>query len=196
MKIFYYILFLSLIFTDYLFSQSEKNEIIKVDTVVVEQQGKKDFKKYDFYNDYLASLPKINDTLAIENSKKISIISAKCEFSLYLLGGSVSWDVSLICDNTTFGFKCFVDREGLGANRPIIPYFGSGLGYVTSKSDNIILKFNICPNLWLVNNYTSTKFGLDLGGDIILWKRFSIGMTHHVLEDTGFTFLTVGYINL
>jgi hypothetical protein len=167
-----FVVVLTIIFNAYLCSQTEENETIKVDTVtrvdtiVVEQQEKKDFKKYDFYNDYLPNLPKINDTLAIENSKKISIISAEFEFSLYLLGGSVSWDISSIRGNTTFGFKCFVGRSGLGANRPIIPCFGPVLGYVTSKSDNIILKFNICTNLWLVNNYTSTEFSLELYEEI------------------------------
>ena len=103
MQRFSFILVLSIIFTGYLFSQSEENEIIemytltKANTIVAtetdttifselvnEQEGQTDLSKYNFYNDYLADLKKtsfihsdITDTLAINDCKKTGIISAK-----------------------------------------------------------------------------------------------------------------------
>ena len=98
MRKFYCIIILFFISTGYLFSQTEENKIISVDTVITvdtvvvtkadtivitnpinEPEAKKDFLKHDFYNDYLPSLPKtspVKDTLAIKK-EKIGIILAE-----------------------------------------------------------------------------------------------------------------------
>jgi hypothetical protein len=189
MKKLHYILVLSIIFTGYLFSQTEENETIKVDTftkvdtVVVEQQEKKDFEKYDFYNDYLSNLPKTNDTPAID-SKKTGIFSAR--FGSVIANNAISFTLDIpIIDTINFAVKYF--KVGLGfENGDLISGFGLGLGYVASRSDNVILRFNIYPSLgfskgtYVINDRikekTDTRFGLNLGGDIILWKVFSVGL--------------------
>ena len=185
MKTLYYVLVLFIISTGYLFSQSEENETIKVDTVikkdtvVVEQQEKKDFKKNDFYNDYLHSLPKTNDTFAIDDNKKTGIISAKAECTFFFLGGSVIWNMPLrYYSNITFASKCLLSVEG-GSDDGISTCFGLGLGYVNSESANTTLRVNIYPVLWTnYHKYTNNTFvyGLNLGGDIIFGNIFSIGL--------------------
>ena len=155
MQRFSFILVLSVIFTGYLFSQSEENEIIKTDTVVViepvdEQKEKKDFKKNDFYNDYLSSLKKNNSisldtttTFAIDDCKKIEplyIGSLKVGAILIFPVVSVGIDIPIY-----YRFNIAAEFSGVGwISGGVGWYYGLGVGYtiVRTKCDNFILKLN------------------------------------------------------
>jgi hypothetical protein len=212
MKKFHYILVLSVIFTVYLFPQTEENETIKVDkvtrvdTIVVEQQEKKDFKQYDFYNDYLSNLQKTNDTLVIDNSKKTLIFSARFGNLLLTFAGSITLDlIDLpIIGNASFATKCFYVLGGdPGGSSMFAPGFGLGLGvYRYSEIGNIIGKLNIYPSLSNVSFglYGNKKvvLGLNTGYDIIFGEVFSIGIDIFIfpfIEKKGYSnsiLLTVG----
>jgi len=217
MKTLYYVLVLSIIFTGYLFSQSEENEIIemytltKANTIVAtetdttifsehvnEQEGKEDFIKYNFYNDYLADLKKtsfintnIADTLAVNDCKKTGIISAKAECTLFFLGGSVTWNMPLrYYSNITFASKCLLVVEG-GSGGGISTGFGLGLGYIAKRSDDVILRFNIYPSFMFTHN-EKFIFGIIAGTDVIIWNVFSVGIDAFVFSGHFYPFPTVG----
>jgi len=194
MKRFKYILVLTIIFTSYIFSQVEENEIIdmdtvtRVDTVIVEQEGKKDFKNYDFYNDYLANLPKTNksDNLktnddklpTINDSTKIIIISAKLGYLVFWVNASVTLDIP-IDYNFNFATKCF--SFGIlnpGGSNKYWKGLGLGIGVVTKKTDNVIIKYNMYPSLVVSDKDHGEKvgFGMNIGMDVILWKVLSVGL--------------------
>ena len=197
MKKFSFILILSFISTCYLFSQSEENEIIKVDTVVVKQQEKKDFKQYDFYNDYLPNLPKTNksDNLktnddklpTINDSTKITIISPELGFLLLWLNASVALDIP-IDYNFNFVAKCFYfGAFDIGGGSEYWKGVGLGIGVVTKKTDNVIIKYNICPSLVVSDKDHGEKvgFGMNIGMDIILWKALSFGLDTTIIDKKG-----------
>ena len=84
-------------------------------------------------------------------------------FSFY----SIGLDVPIYC-NINFSFNYFNGRTvkfegGLGE-----PFSGFlfGLGYVLKKTDNFIVKFNICPGIMSFKE--EREFGLSLGVDILL----------------------------
>ena len=193
MKRFSFILVLSVILTGYLFSQSEENEIINTDTVididsvivaepVNEQEGKEDFIKYDFYNDYLADLKKtsfintdIADTLVINDCKSTGVVSAKFGSLIFLNVGFVTCDIPIDCKtnivvNGLYGVGMGVD----GGQYGVFSGFGLGLGFASKKTSNVIIRGNICPSLLYGNGKTS--FIINIGTDVILWKVFSIGL--------------------
>jgi len=195
-----FILILSIIFTGYLFSQTEGNETIKADTVInidsvvvadpVNGQKKKDFKKYDFYNDYLPSLPKTtktNDKLTIDDSTKISIISAKLGFLLFWANASVTLDIP-IGYKSNFAAKCFYfGALDPGGNSKYWKGLGLGLGIVTKKTDNVIIKYNMYPSLVVSDRDHGEKvgFAMNIGMDVILWKVLSVGLDVIIFDKNG-----------
>jgi len=182
-----YFLVLFFIFTAYLFSQTEENKlismdtIIRVDTVIV--------IKIDTV--VVANL--INEHKEeIDDCQKIGIISVKAGSLIFINAGYVTWDVPITC-KTTIAAKSFYGGGGFEHGK-IFSGFGLGIGFVSGPGD-IITKFNICPSLGFIHTYKKEKplFGLNVSGDIILWKVFSIGLDIIVFnKDTGAILPTIG----
>jgi hypothetical protein len=191
MKRYYYILVLSIIFTAYLFSQTKENEIVKVDTYI--NTDSVAVTKIDTTVVEVDYLKTTDDTLAIDDCKKTGIISARLGSLLFYFSGSVTWDIPITC-NTNFAAKCFYSGGGDlgGSHSQVISGFGLGLGYVTKKTDNVIIRYNIYPSLGVVRHNKAVKFGLNVGGDIILWKVFSIGLDFIAFDGTFVLLPTVG----
>jgi len=194
MKPLYYVLVLFIISTVYLFSQSEKNEIIRVDTVVIEQQEKKDFKKYDFYNDYLADLKKTGDTLAIKrNDMEIPYISsvkigAGLPFGIVSFGMDIPiyYRLSIVAELGC----CVGGIEGIFADL----YYGLGLGYIAvrTRNDKFILKLNsyICKisHLSTEKGFDTDKLTFHIGSDILFKMSkhtyISFGVASFIVQST------------
>jgi hypothetical protein len=161
MKQLYYILFLFVIFTAYLFSQIEENKLIKKDTVIV--------IKVDTV--LVAELVNIVAE-SINNCKETSVVSAKAGVGILAATLSATWDVPIGC-NTNFVSKCFygLSIPKLDISRSNMPSFhfvnfGLGVGSVVKKTDNVIIKYNICPTLQFIKGQ-NMKLGLNLGTDIM-----------------------------
>ena len=217
MKKLNYILALLFIFTAYLFSQTEGSETIKVDTVVRidtiqieeadttvlevsvidtivvaepvnKQDEQTDLSKYNFYKDYLSSLqPK--DTLLLKDCKATNIISARAGIGLFAVAFSTTYDTPISC-NVNIAVKCFTgyvvndfDRGG-----GIFFNFGVGLAHVIRKTDNSMVKVNLCPTLMFVKG---VKFGVNLGVDVIFAKIISIS-PEVLLCSSGYFMLSFG----
>ena len=208
MKRLYYILVLFFIFTGYLFPQVEENEkiemytltkvntivaakadtitIAKIDTTIfaeiVNEEEKKDFIKYDFYNDYLAGLKKnsfihsdITDALSVDDCKKTGIISARVGTIIVVGAVSVTWDVPISC-KINFATKGFYgEHVVVESGNDVFSGFGIGLGYVAKRTNNVIIRFNIYSSL-VYSHDEKVVFGINVGTDVILWKVFSIGI--------------------
>ena len=215
----YYILFCFFIFTNYLFSQVEENEIINTDTIigynidsvvatkidttifsepVNEIEEKTDLSKYNFYNDYLADLKKtslihsdIADTLAINDCKNIGIISAKFGSLILLVNaGFITWDILINC-KTTIATKVFYGGT-IFTTDDIFSGFGLGVGYVPKKTGNVIIKGNIYVYaMYFDKRISYDRFGINLGMDVI-WKVFSVGIDTFVFKDGFLPLLTLG----
>jgi len=217
MKKFSFILILFFISTCYLFSQTEEDEIIemytvtnantititKTDTVIVaetinKQEEQTDLSKYNFYNDYLVDLKKtifihsdIADTLAVNDCKETGIISAKFG-SLVLLvnAGSITWDILINC-KTTIATKVFYGGIVFGFH-DIFSGFGLGLEYVSKKTNNVILRYNLYASLMNHYKQVGPGPGINIGTDVILWKVFSVGLDVFVFKGYFLPFLTAG----
>jgi hypothetical protein len=197
MKKYYYILLLSIIFTAYLFSQTEENEIVKVDTVikidtiivikvdtiVVAKPVSKQEEKTNLSN-YI-----YHDTLAIDDCQKTGIISAKLGSLIFINIGSVTLDIPITC-KLGFAAKGFYEIRSISPRSG----FGLGLGYVHKYvTDDIIIKGNVIyPFLGLGVTKNKTRFGLNVGGDIIFSNIFSVGLDFTAFEKQILPFLTVG----
>jgi hypothetical protein len=220
MKTLYYVLVLFIISTVYLFSQSEENEIIEMytltnantlvatetDTTIVsepvnEQEEQTDLSKYNFYNDYLADLQKTSfihsdDTLAVNDCKKTGIISAKGGITIadgtVVSAISVAWDIPISC-KINFATKYFYGEYGniMDAGGEAFSGFGLGVGYVSKRTNNIILRHNIYIAL-LNLHHKGFYLGINIGTDVILWKVFSVGMDASVFNGHFYLFPTVG----
>ena len=174
----YYVFILFFISISNLFSQTEGNETIKIDTIIrvdtvtaieidttmveesVSEKEKKEFVKLDFYNNYLPSL-KPKDTLVI-----ISIISPRIVVGPLLVGVSFTWDCPI---NHRFNFSsaAFLVAGLLDVGT----MYCFGLGIVPARTNNFILKFNIRPDLIIVHK--ASIFGLNIGIDFI-YKAISL----------------------
>ena len=209
MKRFSFILVLSIIFTGYLFSQSEENKLIsqveeneiiemytltKANTIVAtetgttifsepanEQDEKKDFKKYDFYNDYLADLKKtsfihsdIEDTLAINECKETGIILVELFGNPSMVGLSATLDIPISC-NINIASICSGAIGGVDGGSPVLLFLGAGVGYVFVKTDYFILRSRACLGLLRdqgKDNGLIDRPGLNLGADILFRVKF------------------------
>jgi len=193
------LLVLFIIFTGYLFSQYERNEILEedtitpantavvteIDTVVIEEsvsepKEKKDLSNYDFYKDYLDYIKKTNsmdDTILVNECKKTGMISAKAGIGFFMGTTSLSLDIPLDC-NKTIMFK--YGRSGGGMNDGNFEsyFFVVGSGVVTKRTENFIFKLNTCVGV-MSNERKTWGMGFTLGADMLfkIYKScyFSIG---------------------
>jgi hypothetical protein len=173
MKRYYYILFLSLIFTAYLFSQTEENEIVKIDTYI--NTDSVAVTKIDTTVVEVDYLKTTDDTLAIDDCKKTGVISARFGSLILINTGFVTWDIP-ISRKTTIVTKGFYGISGVDTGG-IFSGIGLGLGYVGRYVTNdIIIKGNICASLMYVDKKINNHPVINLEIDIILWKVFSVGI--------------------
>ena len=207
MRKLYYILSLFFISTVYLFSQTEENEIIKIDTVIRvdtvtiikfdtvivieidtiiveepinEQEGKKEFIKKDFYNDYLST---ITDTL----KKDRGIASVRLGIG-GLIGFSLTWD-SQIYNWLNYSSAAFL----VARFSDTVFAYCFGLGIVPVRTKNSTLKFDIRPCLLFVKHFT---FGTNLGIDF-RYRAISLSLDISLAPDGakngGIGLLSLGY---
>jgi len=206
MKRFSFILVLSVILTDYLFSQVAENEIIKTDTAtnidffvitkadttVVEEPidiPKEKDENY-FYNHGLFS--NRTDDGKTDDCKKTGIISAKIGTIIAAATISVAWDIPINC-KTNFATKYFYSAYGgnMEGGGEFLSGYGLGVGYVSKRTNNVILRHNIY--IALVNlHHKHFTLGINLGTDVILWKVFSVGVDAFVFKGHFYPIPTVG----
>jgi len=117
-----------------------------IEEPVNETEKRKNFIKYDFYNDYLPSLPKTSsDTIPIDWNETTGIISVRIGGGLFVLTGSAVLDIS-ISSNVNITSKYVNGRlYNPGGGRRSYSFYGLGLAYVNNvgETNNLILKLNI-----------------------------------------------------
>jgi hypothetical protein len=155
-----FILLLFFISTGYLFPQTEENEIIKVDMVIIEELAsaneKKDLINQDFYNDYLSTLPNSEKPDSIVNP-----LAFKKGGSIYiatLSGGVVFPSANPVGSLTLRASTTGVSHSGLHGIHGVIKAYGSlneeSLGYL----------------LMLGYTYTSGRNILDISAGFFLGR--------------------------
>jgi hypothetical protein len=194
MKRYYYILFLSIVFTAYLFSQTEENEIVKIDTDInIDSIAVTKTDTTVVEVDYLKTT---DDTLAIDDCKKTGVISARVGSMLIGAIGSVTWDIPITC-KTNFASKYFHGERSntlIDGNITVFSGFGLGAGSVSKRTGNVIIKQNIYAILMYSKKDEEERVrpGLNMGMDIILWKVFSIGLDCIFVPGDFLPLLTLG----
>jgi len=181
-----YFLVLFFISTAYLFPQTEENRLIKTDTII-----RVDTVIVIKVDTVVVAKPINEHEEKIDDCRKIGIISVKAGSLIFINAGSVTWDVPITC-KTTIAAKGFYGGGGF-ENGKIFSGFGLGIGFVSGHGD-IITKFNIYPSLGFIHTYKKEKprFGLNVSGDIILWKVFSIGLDSFALMNGFIPLPTIG----
>jgi hypothetical protein len=174
MKRYNYILILYIIFTAYLFSQTEENKIIidtviNIDSVMVSEpvneiEEKIDLKDY-LYKDYLEKNDSTDYTI-----EKIGIISARVGTGYYIpIAVSITLDIPIsgMEQNITFHCATFIGSHIIGL----------GLGYVSKRTNNLIIKENV--RLSYMYLFNKPKFGLFIGTDILfkVYKPFYLSIS-------------------
>ena len=198
----YYVLILLFISTGYLFSQTEENKIVQIDTVVsvdtiqiekadttmVEEsivdtvivgepisdpEEKKEFIKQDFYNDYLISLP---DTINYLIKKKPVDTTDYKNKKMGLFSARMSGfgfvSTSFVLDIPTNDNMLNISSYLCFTAGNGDMVLGLGIAYLPIKNKNFILKWDLRPSI--IPGGGGTIFGLNVGIDCIIFKFISI----------------------
>jgi hypothetical protein len=168
MRTIHYILVLLFISTTYIFSQSEKNELKKVDTVIVSRIDTVVITRVDtiIVDEFIS----IGDKVVVDDCKKTGMISAKLGVGLFMGATSFSLDIPAGCNKTIIP-KYINAGGGMNDANFKRSFFGLGLGFVTKRTDNFICKLNMCAGVMSDLDKREIGIGGGVGVDI-LFKIF------------------------